>query len=94
MWIPYYEHIKILGILFEPSNTQSALKNWIVVTNALRAQVRQVYYRELRLNKRIQYVHTYMLAIAWLPAQVFSLPLDCERQINTAILWFLWRGTF
>jgi hypothetical protein len=40
----------------------------------------------------IQYVHTYMLARAWFTAQVFPLPSNCERQINTTISWFSWRG--
>jgi len=33
-----------------------------------------------------------MLARAWFIAQVFPLPRGCERQINTSIAWFLWRG--
>ena len=33
-----------------------------------------------------------MLVRAWFTAQVFPLPRGCERQINTAIAWFLWRG--
>jgi hypothetical protein len=55
-------------------------------------KARKVYNRELQLNKRIQYFHTYMLARAWFTAQVFPMPSTCERQMNSAILLFLWRG--
>jgi len=32
-----------------------------------------------------------MLARAWFAAQIFPMPPTRERQINTAITWFLWR---
>jgi len=93
MGIPYYENMKILGIHFTRTASQSALKSWSVVTDGLREQAREAYYRELSLNKRMHFVHTYMLACAWFTAQIFPMPRTCERQINTAITWFLWRGS-
>jgi hypothetical protein len=33
-----------------------------------------------------------MLARAWFTAQFFPLPKGCERQINKAVAWFVWRG--
>ena len=62
MGIPYQENIKILGVHFTSTTSQSAMNSWSVVTDGLRAQAREAYYRELSLNKRIQFVHTYMLA--------------------------------
>ena len=44
-------------------------------------------------QQRIQFVHTYMLACVWFIAQIFPMPLICERQINTAVTWFLQRGS-
>ena len=35
---------------------------------------------------------TPMLVRAWFTVQVFPMPPTCERQINTAMTWFLWRG--
>jgi hypothetical protein len=55
-------------------------------------KARITYYRELSFYKRIQYVHIYLLARAWFTAQVFPLLNNCERQTNTAITGFLWRG--
>ena len=93
MGIPYHKNVKILGVHFTSTTSQSAMNSWSVVTGGLRAQAREAYYRELSLNKRIQFVHTYMLARVWFTAQIFPMPLTCERQINTAITWFLWRGS-
>jgi hypothetical protein len=36
--------------------------------------------------------YIYLLATAWFTALVYQLPTACERQINTAINWSLWRG--
>ena len=63
-----------LGIHFTSITSQSALKGWSVVKDGLRAQAREVCYRELSLNKRIHFVHTYTLARAWFAAQVFPRP--------------------
>jgi len=93
MGIPYYENMKILGIHFTSTISQSALKSWSVVTDGLRAQACEAYYRELSLNKRIHFVHTLMSARVWFTAQIFPKLPTCERQINTAITWFLWRGS-
>ena len=93
MVIPYHENVKILGIPFTSTTSQSALKRWSIVTDGIRAQAREAYHRELSLNKRIQFAHTYMLARVWFIAQVLLMPLTCERQINTALTRFLWRGS-
>jgi hypothetical protein len=87
--IPCSDNMKILGIQFTNTTSQSTLKCWTAVMDGIWAQARITYYRELSLCKRIQYVHTYLLARAWFTAQVFPSPNNCERQINTAITWFL-----
>jgi hypothetical protein len=84
--------MEILGINFTPSTNQSAVNSWTTVTNSIKAQARDVYCRELRLNKGIQYFHTYLLARAWFTAQVLPIPKDCKRQIGTAVNWFLCKG--
>ena len=91
MGIPYYENMRILDIHFTSTTSQSALKSWSGVTDGLRAQAHESYFRELSFNKRIHFVHTYMLVRVWLTAQIIPLSPTCERQINTAITYFLWR---
>jgi hypothetical protein len=44
-----------------------------------------------RLDGRIQYVHEYLLAKVWYVAQIFLLPDECIRLLNTSISWFLWQ---
>ena len=77
---------------FTKSFRLSAQKIWTKLIGVLKAQARDAYPRELCLAKRIQYVHTYLLARAWYTAQVFPMPTDCARQVNSAISWYIWRS--
>ena len=67
----------------------SAIKSWSTMMNRIRAQARDQYNRELSLDKRIQYVHDYLMATVWHVAQIFPLHEDCVRKLNTSISWFL-----
>jgi len=58
----------------------------------IRAQARDAYVRELSLDRRIQYVHDFLLAKVWYVAQIFPPPDECIRMLNTYISWFLWKG--
>jgi len=90
--IPYVSQVKILGIHFTPSIQQTIHKNWAIKTNRIRGMAKAAYYREICLDKRISYVHAYILATAWYIAQILPLPTNCVRQINMAITWYIWRG--
>ena len=57
----------------------------------IRAQARDAYARELSLDRRIQYVHDFLLAKVWNVAQIFPPPDECIRMLNTSISWFLWK---
>jgi hypothetical protein len=92
MGIQYQDSVKILGIHFTNTIHQTTLKSWTTVTDGIRAHAQETYIRELNLHQRIQYVHNFLLARAWFMAQIFPLPRGCERQINTKIAWFIWRG--
>jgi hypothetical protein len=45
------------------------------------------------MDKRIQYVHNYLLARMWYIAQILPMPKGYRRQIDTATTWYLWKGT-
>jgi hypothetical protein len=90
--IQYHRGMKILGAHFTNSVKQSAEKGWTKLTAVLSAEARYTYSRELCLVKRIQYVPAYLLARARYTAQIFPMPTDCARQVNTAISWYIWRG--
>jgi hypothetical protein len=92
MQVPYVPEMKILGIHFASTVTQSAIFSWAQVTGQIRSMTRDAYYRELCLARRILYIHCYVLAMAWYTAQIFPIPAECIRQINSAIAWYLWRG--
>jgi hypothetical protein len=49
-------------------------ESWTNVTNAVRAQARIAYARNLCLAHRVQYVQTYLLAKIWYLAQVLPTP--------------------
>jgi hypothetical protein len=92
MQVPYVAELKILGICFTSTVNQSAVVSWAQVTGRIRSMTRDAYYRELCLARRILFIHCYVLATAWYMAQIFPIPADCIRQINSAIAWYLWRG--
>jgi hypothetical protein len=89
MNIPYVTDVKILGIHFTATTQQTVNKNWALTTSRIRGLAQAAYYRELNLAKRILYVHTYILATAWLTAQLLPIPNNCIPQINMAIKWYI-----
>ena len=94
MDIPYVSQIKILGIYFTPSINQTINKNWEIATRRTRGMAKAAYHRELDMDKRIAYVHTYILATVWYIAQTLPIPTNCVRRINMAITWYIWRGQY
>jgi len=68
MGIPYRTDMKILGIHFTSTVSQSANNSWTTVTDRIRAQALDAYYRGLCLDKRILHVHNFQLAKAWYTA--------------------------
>jgi hypothetical protein len=48
--------------------------------------------RNLALDKRIAFLHDYLLAKIRYVSQIFPTPPDKIRQINTTIAWFIWKG--
>ena len=92
MGIPCHTEMKIIGIHFTNTVSQSANNRWITMTGRIREQALDAYYRDLCLDKRILYIHKFLLVKAWYTAQIFPMPEDCKRQVNTAVAWYLWRG--
>ena len=92
MGIQYQTERKILGAHFTNSVKQSAQSSWTKLTGVLRAQARDAYSRELYLAKRIQYVHTYLLARAWYIAQIFPIPTDrASSKRGYIVVQMAWR---
>ena len=92
MDIPYHTETKILGFHITSTANGSAIKSWSTMTNRITAQARDAYNRELSLDKRIQYVHDYLMAKVWHVAQIFPPPEESVRKLNTSVSWFLWKG--
>ena len=92
MKISYHEEIRILGFKFTNRSNISNKDHWCRVVSQVRAAAQDTYYRKLSLDTRIRYVHEYLLAKIWHSAQIFPIPIDGVRQLNTAISWYLWRG--
>jgi len=92
MNISYHEEIRILGFKLTNRSNISNKEHWCSVISQVRAAAQDAYYRKLRLDMRIRYVHEYLLAKLWHSAQIFPIPIDGVRQLNTAISWYLWRG--
>jgi hypothetical protein len=66
MDVNYVFDMKILGLMFTGSVTQSGMATWSGVTGRVRAVAREAYPRELCLSQRIWFVHTYnILSVIW-----------------------------
>jgi len=92
MNIPYHKDIKILGFQFTDIVNLTAIAVWSSVTARVRATAQETYFRDLSMDRRIQFVHKYLLAKIWYVTQIFPPLPDCIRHINTTISWFIWQG--
>jgi len=92
MDVPYHTEAKLLNFHIKSKVQESFHKSWTITTARIRAQAQGAYYRDLSLDKRIQYVHDYLMARVWYLAQIFPPPEKCVRQLNTTISWYVWRG--
>jgi exonuclease III len=90
--IPYREEAKILGVRFTGTVKRSAEITWAPIVNSIKATAKEAYGRNLTLDTRIRYIHTYLLARVWFAAQIIPMTTTCIRQIRTAVTWFLWHG--
>jgi len=92
MDFPYQDEASILELHITTTVQTSALRSWILTTARIRAHAQEAYYRDLSLDKRVQYLHDHLMARVWYLVQIHP-PLDvCVRQLNSTIAWFLWRG--
>ena len=65
-----YEHavpqdIKILGFQFTDIVHSTAIATWSSVTARVRAIAQEICYRDLNMDRRIQFVHEYLLSKIW-----------------------------
>jgi len=71
MNIPYHKDIKILGFQFTDIVHSTAIATWSSVTARVRAIAQETYYRVLSMDRRIQFVHEYLLSKTWFVTQIF-----------------------
>jgi CHAT domain-containing protein len=84
--------VTILGVDFGRTLAQAMKYNWTKVTQAVKAQARQAYSRQLTLPQQIQYVQSYLLAKIWHIALILPLPKTHTRQLEDIGAWFIWQG--
>jgi len=85
MNITFQEEIRILGFQFTNRSNYTSKKHWCRVISHARAAAQEAYHRNISLDKRIQFVHDYLLARIWYSVQIFPILNDGIRQLNTAI---------
>jgi hypothetical protein len=90
--IPHQPEMTILG--FRCTNTIARLGNATCsrLVGKVKARANEWYGRDLCLTQRVQYVHVYFLSKIWHVAYIFSATKEHERQLLTAISWYIWRG--
>jgi len=80
--IPYQTDVKILGLKFTKKVNVSANENWSTVTSRVRALAQDTYHRDLSLDRRIHFAHTYVLARLWYIAQIFPPPAEAYDSLT------------
>jgi hypothetical protein len=90
--IPYFTEITILGFSLTSTVARSGSVTWSKVTGRVKTSASEVYSRDLCLTQRIKYVHAYLLSKIWHTAQISPASKENERQILTAISWYIWQG--
>lgn len=93
MDIPYQNEIKILGIKFTTSVNATTVNTWTAITSQTRALAQTMYKRDLGLEQRIRFTHDYLLAKMWYATQIVPPTPNHVRQINSAIVWYIWKGS-
>ena len=94
MDIPYHTEAAISGLHITSTVQASALRSWTLTTARIGAHAQEAYYRNLRLDKRIQYVHDHLMARVWYVAQLYPPPEVCVRQLNSTIAWICGEGIY
>jgi hypothetical protein len=92
MNIPYREHTTILVFHTAKTVREAAEVSRRKTTGLIRAHAQGSYGRKMTLDRRILYVHTYLLALALYITQINPPPESVVRQVNTTIAWFIWKG--
>jgi hypothetical protein len=59
--LPYKNDMKILGMHFTSTTERTAEINWSMITGQIKSQAKEAYSRNLDIDKRIQYIHYYLL---------------------------------
>ena len=90
--IEFSQHVTILGVTFGPTMEETIRESWKKVTNAVRAQARIAYARNLCLAHRVKYVNIYLLSKIWYLAQVLPPPTCHTQQLKSTCTWFIWKG--
>jgi CHAT domain-containing protein len=90
--IPYVAQMKVLGMQCTDNIEHSWTLNWVGLAGRTRAITQMAYSRDLCLTQRIWYTETFVLSLIWYMAQVIPPTTQTIRQINTAIMWYIWRG--
>jgi hypothetical protein len=93
MGVKYCPAICILGVTFRSTIQNSAITSWQKVTDAIKAQAKDMYGRELLLHHKILHANVYLLPKDWFLAQILPPPIDAIRQINTVLSWCVWKGS-
>jgi hypothetical protein len=90
--IPYREHTTILGFHTAKTVREAAEGSRRKTMGPIQAHAQGSHGRKMTLDRRILYVHTYLLACAWYIAQIYPPPESTVRQVNMMTVWFTWKG--
>ena len=93
IYFSYVQEIKILGIKFSSNPRTTKNINWSVLVQHVKLNCVENRYRLLCLEQRIDFIKMFILSKLWYTSQILEIPQGYARQIQSAILYFIWSGT-
>ena len=84
--------IKILGIWFGNECNKMGEENYLPIVNSMTGIIRYSRVRNLNIQQRVWYIHTYLLSKLWYVAQVIMIPNKYVAKVNKLIGGYLWEG--
>jgi len=91
-WLKCSPFIKILGVDFYPSLTDTTSQSYQKILRNVKGLLQIAECRCLTLPQRIVYFNTFVMPVVEFVAKVFPIPLSICKRIQSMGNTFIWRG--
>ena len=86
------DRVRILGVVFCSSISDSSKINWDTIANKVRWQTLENLNRRLNIIQKIWHVNMFVLSRLWYLAQVFLPSAATSQYVEKYIGYYIWKG--